>query len=39
MATSDAAYRFTTITIGSAGSESDGGIFQRSKFGKKVLIF
>jgi len=36
MATCDATYNFTTISIGSAGSESDGGIFGRTKLGQQV---
>ncbi|CAG7719680.1 unnamed protein product [Allacma fusca] len=36
MATCDARYCFTTISIGSAGSESDGGIFSRSRLGKQL---
>jgi DDE superfamily endonuclease len=38
LATCDADYNFTTITVGSAGSESDGGIFQRSSLGRKVIV-
>ncbi|KAJ1519122.1 hypothetical protein ONE63_011275 [Megalurothrips usitatus] len=37
MACCDGEYRFIFITIGSAGRESDGGIFQTSDFGQAIL--
>ncbi|XP_049316586.1 uncharacterized protein LOC125779336 [Bactrocera dorsalis] len=37
LAVCDARYRFTYIDIGAYGSQSDGGIFQVSRFGKRLL--
>lgn len=35
-AVSDANYKFIAIDIGAPGSESDGGVFARSSFGKRL---
>lgn len=37
LAVCDAQYRFTYVSIGSAGRESDGGIFQASDFGRAMI--
>lgn len=37
MAVCDADLRFTYVSIGSAGRESDGGIFQTTEFGQQLL--
>ena len=37
LAVADANYLFTTVDIGSAGSESDGGILLRSEMGKRLF--
>jgi len=37
MACCDAHYRFTLLSIGSAGKESDGGIFQSTAFGQCII--
>ncbi|XP_067635108.1 uncharacterized protein [Eurosta solidaginis] len=37
MATCDAKYTFTAVSIGSYGSQSDGGIFQLSPFGQSLM--
>lgn len=37
MACCDAHYRFTLLSIGSAGRESDGGIFQSTVFGQCII--
>ncbi|XP_054090174.1 uncharacterized protein LOC128922718 [Zeugodacus cucurbitae] len=37
MASCDARYTFTSASIGSYGGQSDGGVFQQSKFGKALL--
>ena len=37
LATCDAAYTFTAVDVGSFGSQSDGGIFSHSGFGKLLM--
>ncbi|XP_054089182.1 uncharacterized protein LOC128922502 [Zeugodacus cucurbitae] len=37
MASCDDRYTFTSASIGSYGGQSDGGVFQQSKFGKALL--
>ncbi|XP_054745861.1 uncharacterized protein LOC129250248 [Anastrepha obliqua] len=37
MAVCDAKYTFTAVSIGSYGSQSDGGIFQLSSFGQNLM--
>ncbi|CAG7829669.1 unnamed protein product, partial [Allacma fusca] len=37
LAVCDANYSFTYANVGAVGSESDGGIFRRSKFGEKMM--
>lgn len=37
MAACDSDYKFTMVAVGSCGSESDGGIFNKCWFGKKLL--
>nr|XP_036223170.1 uncharacterized protein LOC106619247 [Bactrocera oleae] len=37
MTTCDVKYTFILASIGSYGGESDGGIFQHSKFGRELL--
>ncbi|XP_017470323.1 PREDICTED: uncharacterized protein LOC108362015, partial [Rhagoletis zephyria] len=37
LAACDANYVFTYVDVGSFGSQSDGGIFSRTAFGKKIL--
>ncbi|CAG7822201.1 unnamed protein product, partial [Allacma fusca] len=37
LAVCDANYNFTYANVGAVGSESDGGIFRRSKFGEKMM--
>ncbi|XP_071647555.1 uncharacterized protein [Temnothorax longispinosus] len=37
LAACDTQYRFIYVSIGSAGKESDGGIFQSSDFGKDII--
>lgn len=36
MAIADSRYRFVTIEVGACGSESDGGVWEHSVFGKKL---
>lgn len=37
MAVCDAKYKFTMVNSGALGSESDGGIFERTDFGAKLI--
>lgn len=37
LAVCDTNYSFTAVDIGAFGSESDGGVFARSEFGKKLV--
>lgn len=37
MAVCDADYNFMFVDVGAFGSQSDGGVFARSSFGKMIL--